>query len=422
MLELEECVSTTDEAIPADLETMSPGPVLAAFLASVDVREISGYDRIVVLRAHQRMISHYTDSLYDDMAAVVDVLEDDGDGLEWSAAESAAAEIRAALTLTRRSADIELSIALDLQTRLPRVAVMLADGDLDLRRARVMLDDTGHLSDDAARTVIDQVADEAVRLTTGQLRARLRRLCIEVDTDDAARRYGEAVADRRVVMEPVDTGTANLLGMDLPPDRVTVATRRINRIARSLRRDGETRTMDQIRADIYLDLLCGAAYGVGDSGVVDIRVDLDTLVELNERPGDLAGYGPVIADIARNVAKQGADAEWRYTVTDPATGQAILTDITTRRPTAAQRRAVETRNPTCVFPGCRMPATDCDLDHRIPWSNGGPTTVEQLAPLCRHDHITVRHNAGWTYIRLPNGDYQWTSKLGHTYTTSGTPP
>lgn len=167
MLDLEECVSTTDEAIPPDLGAMSPGPVVAAFLASVDVHEVSGYDRIVVLRAHQRMISHYTASLYDDMAAVVDVLEDDGDGLEWSAAESAAAEIRAALTLTRRSADIELSIALDLKTRLPKVAAMLAAGDLDLRRARVMLDDTGHLSDDAARTVIDQVADEAVRLTTG---------------------------------------------------------------------------------------------------------------------------------------------------------------------------------------------------------------------------------------------------------------
>lgn len=220
----------------------------------------------------------------------------------------------------------------------------------------------------------------------------------------------------------MDTGTANLLGTDLPPDRVTAATRRINRIARSLRGSGETRTMDQLRADIYLDLLCGSAYGVGGRGVIDIRVDLETLVELNERPDDLAGYGPVIADIARNVAKHGADGEWRYTVTEPTTGQAILTDITTRRPTAAQRRAVGTRNPTCVFPGCRMPATDCDLDHRIPWSVGGPTTVDLLSPLCRHDHITIRHNAGWTYKRLPNGDHRWTSRLGHTYTTSGTPP
>ncbi|MEE8375472.1 MAG: HNH endonuclease signature motif containing protein [Acidimicrobiia bacterium] len=38
-----------------------------------------------------------------------------------------------------------------------------------------------------------------------------------------------------------------------------------------------------------------------------------------------------------------------------------------------------------------MPATDCDLDHRNAWADGGPTTEDNLAPLCRHDHI-VRHN------------------------------
>jgi len=68
-----------------------------------------------------------------------------------------------------------------------------------------------------------------------------------------------------------------------------------------------------------------------------------------------------------------------------------------------------------------MPATACDLDHRIPWTNGGPTTTDHLTPLCRHDHVT-RHRTGWQYQPLPNGDHHWTSPLGHTYTTSGQPP
>jgi HNH endonuclease len=67
-----------------------------------------------------------------------------------------------------------------------------------------------------------------------------------------------------------------------------------------------------------------------------------------------------------------------------------------------------------------MPATDCDLDHREAWVDGGPTTEENLAPLCRHDHI-VRHN-GWTIKRLPDGSHQWTSRLGHTYITDREPP
>jgi hypothetical protein len=143
---------------------------------------------------------------------------------------------------------------------------------------------------------------------------------------------------------------------------------------------------------------------------------------LTGHPGELAGYGPVISDIARQVTEDQLVCEWRYTVVDTETGQPIQTGTTRRRPTTAQRRTVESRDLLCVFPGCRMPGTECDLDHRIPWSQSGPTTARHLTPLCRHDHITVRHNAGWTYIRLPNGDYQWTSKLGHTYTTTREPP
>ena len=68
-----------------------------------------------------------------------------------------------------------------------------------------------------------------------------------------------------------------------------------------------------------------------------------------------------------------------------------------------------------------MPAINCDLDHTTRWVDGGETTIDNLTPLCRHDH-RIRHQAGWTHQPLPNGDHQWTSKLGHTYTTSAQPP
>ena len=71
-----------------------------------------------------------------------------------------------------------------------------------------------------------------------------------------------------------------------------------------------------------------------------------------------------------------------------------------------------------------MPARDCDLDHRIPWAEGGTTRIEDLGPLCRHDH-GIRHAAGWTYKILPNGEIEWASRLGHIYRTggsSGLPP
>ncbi len=142
--------------------------------------------------------------------------------------------------------------------------------------------------------------------------------------------------------------------------------------------------------------------------------------ELTEHPGEIPGYGPVIADIARRVAATQVGSQWRVAVTHPDSGAVLWDGTTKRRPTTAQRRYVEARSPTCVFPGCRMPATRSDIDHRVDHSKGGPTLVEYLNPLCRHDHRLK--DAGWKLKPGPNGTTTWTSPLGHTYTTGPDPP
>ena len=68
-----------------------------------------------------------------------------------------------------------------------------------------------------------------------------------------------------------------------------------------------------------------------------------------------------------------------------------------------------------------MPATDCDIDHTAPWAETHTTETDDLAPLCRHHH-RIRHQHRWAYTRRPDGDYEFTSQLGHTYTTSGRDP
>jgi hypothetical protein len=193
--------------------------------------------------------------------------------------------------------------------------------------------------------------------------------------------------------------------------------------------------MDQLRADVLLDLLAGTGpAGAGPPAVVDIHSELTTLTRLTNEPGELAGYGPVIANIARQVTEDQKDAEWRYTITD--NGHFVASGTTRRRPTTSERRYVEARDPICIFPGCRMPAASCDIDHRITYSEEGLTHHSNLAPLCRHDHDTSRHKTGWTYDPLAEvefgedkleprpwrGDYRFTARLGHTYTTSGRSP
>jgi Domain of unknown function (DUF222)/HNH endonuclease len=407
--------------LPPGLADLAPGPELGELLATIDLSVLSGFDRVVVLGACQRMASHYQAKVYEAMASVSGLMDQSDDDAEL-AFDSSAAEIRVALCLTRRAADFELGFAVELVTRLPVVWEALRDGLIDLRRARTLVLGTSHLPEETAREVVGRIMGRACRLTTGQIGALLRRFCVEADPDEAVSRYRSAHEERRVIMEPAVEGTAHLLGLDLPPDRVAAILGRIGLLARSLKTGGETRTMDQLRADIFMDLLEGTqSTRAFRRGVVDLHVDLETLAGLAETPGELAGYGPVIADIARQVAERQQDSEWRWTVTDPDTGRQVDQGTTRRRPTAGQRRQIETINPTCVFPGCRIPAPSCDLDHRQPWAHGGPTSTDNLVPLCRHDH-RIRHQTGWKHQPLPGGDHHWTSPLGHQYTTSGQPP
>ena len=421
---LERSAEPLGAGLPAGLDTMTPGPVMASWLSAIDVDALSGYDRVVVLRAHQRLATHYLAHTYRDMAAITDAVRDDVDDISGQTEMAAEAEIRVALTWTRRLAESELTFALDMQQRLPNLFIVLEAGIVDVRRAKVIVDGTVHLTDETAREVVDRILDDAPSLTTGQLRARLRKLCIQADETEARDRYDTAVESRRVTMQPTVDGTAHLLAFDLHPHDASAASRHINRLARNAKSPHDRRTADQIRADVFVDLLCGrdaASDGKASRGTVDIRVDLDTLSGLNDHPGELAGYGPVIADVARKVAADQHDVRWRYTITDSVSGRPLASGTTKRRPTASQQRAVETMHATCVFPGCRIPAADCDLDHRRDWAKGGATTIGNLGPLCKHDH-RVKHEAGWQYRFTPEGDAEWTTKLGHTYRTARPPP
>jgi hypothetical protein len=288
--------------------------------------------------------------------------------------------------------------------------------------------------------VVDRVVDEAPGLTTGQLRSRLRRACIEIGPEEATARYQDGVTDRRIVTEPGPDGTGSLFASGLEPHRLAAGMRRVNRIAKSRRSKSEIRTMDQLRADVFLDLLTGTT-PPGDAaaeprGTVDIRVGLTTLIGHDEHPADLGGFGPIVADVARSIVSTHADLQWRTIVVcgagDETTalpcrgaykspGGFVPDNASRARPNAAQRRTVEAMYPTCVWPGCRMPARESDLDHRRPRAARGPTTTDNLTPRCRHHH-RIRHRWGWSYRRLADGSHEFTSPLGRLYRVNRASP
>jgi hypothetical protein len=86
------------------------------------------------------------------------------------------------------------------------------------------------------------------------------------------------------------------------------------------------------------------------------------------------------------------------------------------RPTDPLHRFVELRDRRCRFPGCRVRARCCDLDHQIPHPHG-PTAHDNLACLCEHHHRLSHQAPGWRLHRDADGGLVWTLPSGHTVTT-----
>ena len=264
------------QVLPDDLESIPPGPFLTTILSGVDRSMLNGHDAVRVMKAHARLEAHHT---AEKLAVMTELAYCPQGGPQAEVArdttevEFASTEIGAALHLTRRAADNALGFALQLRKRLPIVWELLDFGLIDLKRAWIIVDGTDHLPDVTAREVVDRILETAPRLTTGQLTARLRRLSVETDPEQAKTGYDQALSERRVFAQADVEGTASLFGLKLEPHRVTAITRRINKIARGLKHGDDPRTLDQIRADVYLDLLAGNHLNTkGHKATVDITV------------------------------------------------------------------------------------------------------------------------------------------------------
>jgi hypothetical protein len=152
--------------------------------------------------------------------------------------------------------------------------------------------------------------------------------------------------------------------------------------------------------------------GAKPSSSLHVSVALSTLIGIDEEPGEIDGVGPITAAQARLIAFD-PTSTWRRLVTDPL-GRLIDYGRTTYRPPVALADHVRARDRTCRFPNCNRRAANCELDHRRPWEDGGTTCPENVGPLCaRHHHL--KHEAGWTLIRLADGTSRWISPLGRTY-------
>ena len=72
-----------------------------------------------------------------------------------------------------------------------------------------------------------------------------------------------------------------------------------------------------------------------------------------------------------------------------------------------------------MVPGCRRPARQCEIDHRVPYSHGGATAADNLCCLCKHHH-RQKDGGGFTLSIDPDGTTRWTTPLGRSRTRGPT--
>src|SRR5947208_5960397 len=169
----------------------------------------------------------------------------------------------------------------------------------------------------------------------------------------------------------------------------------------------ETPTMQQQQADA-LALVAETAlhHGIdpgapGERYQVVVHVDAPVLAD-SEAPGQ-----SVLEDGARVPAGTShglACAPSRVVMRHAPDGQVVEVGARTRTIPPALRRALHHRDRGCRFPGCGLPFGQ---GHHIRhWAHGGPTTLSNLALLCRRHHRAV-HEEGYQVERLPDGELRF---------------
>ncbi|MCJ1674731.1 MULTISPECIES: HNH endonuclease signature motif containing protein [unclassified Rathayibacter] len=337
---------------------------------------------------------------------------------------SVRAELAVAFGVSEREVSRRLETAQLLMEHLPLTRALLRDGLILWELGEAICRTASSLPETSRSALDERAADAAVRMTTTQLRRALGRWREELHEQPLAERHARAKEDRAVWVTPDVDGMATLC-VYAPAPAVSGAYDRLRRISRTLRDEGDPRTLQQLSADAAVDLLCdGDIIGTtpndehrpdptfvpGVRAEVRLTLAASTAVGLDDAPAELDGYGPVPAPIARELIRTAAS--FTRVLTDPDTGAVVSAGRTWRTPPPQMRLHLQLRDQTCRFPGCTRTAATSEADHTIEWRNGGETSLENLVMLCTSHHH-VRHGEQWSYDRVDDhGTIEWTSPTG----------
>jgi hypothetical protein len=160
----------------------------------------------------------------------------------------------------------------------------------------------------------------------------------------------------------------------------------------------------------------GPAADAGGSGRSELedgtRVYLASLDELAERRADALRASPVWPLGSAETSRRVSCGAGLVRITHAPDGSVLDVGRRTRTIPPALRRALETRDRGCRFPGCGLRFTDAH--HVKHWADGGATSLTNTTLLCSHHHALV-HEGGWHVMWAGEGFPVFVDPRGGTH-------
>ncbi len=286
----------------------------------------------------------------------------------------------------------------ELIENLPYTFAALRSGHLSERRAGIVVRETTCLELADRRhvdTVVSADAEQLARLGTQKLQAAVKVAAYRTDPQVVVNRAAYAASERRVSLRPAPD-TMVWLGALLPVAQGVAAYAALNRQADSARAGGDSRGRGQIMADALVERITGAAEAPDVPLEINLVMTDRTLFGADSEPGHLQGYGPIPAEVARQLAmhsvESGPRTLLRRLYKSPESGQLVSMDSRARRFPAQLAKLITLRDQTCRTLYCD--ASIRHIDHVKPAADGGETSFgngQGLCEFCNH----AKEAVGW---------------------------
>ncbi len=337
-----------------------------------------------------------------------------------------AAEVAAALRISQGLAASRLRYARAMRERLPKTAEVFSAGDIGYLMFATIVYRTDLIVDPDVLAAVDaQLAANVARwpsMTKARLAGQVDKIVARADAD-AVRRRKEYQAQRQFWVGESQDGVCQIGGSLLAVDAHALDAR-LSALAGTVC-EHDPRSREQRRADALGALAGGAdrlGCGCGRADcaagkrpaappvVIHLIAEAATINGTGSAPASqMNADGLITAELVAELAKTATLVPLVHPGdAPPEPGYA---------PSKALADFVRCRDLTCRWPGCDEPATNCDLDHTIPYAAGGPTHASNLKCYCRTHHL-VKTFWGWRDQQLPDGTLILTSPSGHTYVST----